>query len=170
MIRRPPRSTLTDTLFPYTTLFRSAVFLGDLQEAQRLDQLAVAGVQAQEGLVDRAGVALQADHRLVVQHEALAVERVAQPRDPGLHVLFLGPLDRAGVEDLEAVAAHADRRLHALVGLGQHLGDAGDLLADLHAADAGGDHAGAVADLEHVRGEGLADALGQRGAIGRANV
>src|SRR3546814_16936104 len=26
MIRRPPRSTRTDTLFPYTTLFRSAVF------------------------------------------------------------------------------------------------------------------------------------------------
>src|SRR3546814_7973080 len=25
MIRRPPRSTLTDTLFPYTTLFRSAM-------------------------------------------------------------------------------------------------------------------------------------------------
>src|SRR3546814_12009121 len=25
MIRRPPRSTLTDTLFPYTTLFRSLV-------------------------------------------------------------------------------------------------------------------------------------------------
>src|SRR3546814_20876791 len=29
MIRRPPRSTLTDTLFPYTTLFRSvSVFDG----------------------------------------------------------------------------------------------------------------------------------------------
>src|SRR3546814_17692539 len=28
MIRRPPRSTLTDTLFPYTTLFRSAPRLG----------------------------------------------------------------------------------------------------------------------------------------------
>src|SRR3546814_15654789 len=28
MIRRPPRSTRTDTLFPYTTLFRSA-FLSD---------------------------------------------------------------------------------------------------------------------------------------------
>src|SRR3546814_14728358 len=27
MIRRPPRSTRTDTLFPYTTLFRSIVFL-----------------------------------------------------------------------------------------------------------------------------------------------
>src|SRR3546814_5080150 len=26
MIRRPPRSTRTDTLFPYTTLFRSVVF------------------------------------------------------------------------------------------------------------------------------------------------
>src|SRR3546814_4078271 len=26
MIRRPPRSTRTDTLFPYTTLFRSAEF------------------------------------------------------------------------------------------------------------------------------------------------
>src|SRR3546814_15420571 len=27
MIRRPPRSTRTDTLFPYTTLFRSLVYL-----------------------------------------------------------------------------------------------------------------------------------------------
>src|SRR3546814_7206762 len=27
MIRRPPRSTRTDTLFPYTTLFRSRVWL-----------------------------------------------------------------------------------------------------------------------------------------------
>src|SRR3546814_6257763 len=27
MIRRPPRSTRTDTLFPYTTLFRSRSFL-----------------------------------------------------------------------------------------------------------------------------------------------
>src|SRR3546814_7408627 len=28
MIRRPPRSTRTDTLFPYTTLFRSVVPIG----------------------------------------------------------------------------------------------------------------------------------------------
>src|SRR3546814_13225396 len=27
MIRRPPRSTRTDTLFPYTTLFRSPIFI-----------------------------------------------------------------------------------------------------------------------------------------------
>src|SRR3546814_3068867 len=29
MIRRPPRSTLTDTLFPYTTLFRSLAISRD---------------------------------------------------------------------------------------------------------------------------------------------
>src|SRR3546814_14069806 len=29
MIRRPPRSTRTDTLFPYTTLFRSERPVGD---------------------------------------------------------------------------------------------------------------------------------------------
>src|SRR3546814_5596188 len=28
MIRRPPRSTRTDTLFPYTTLFRSQSLIG----------------------------------------------------------------------------------------------------------------------------------------------
>src|SRR3546814_18074159 len=30
MIRRPPRSTRTDTLFPYTTLFRSPLLMGRL--------------------------------------------------------------------------------------------------------------------------------------------
>src|SRR3546814_14164721 len=30
MIRRPPRSTRTDTLFPYTTLFRSRAVVGVL--------------------------------------------------------------------------------------------------------------------------------------------
>src|SRR3546814_7781398 len=29
MIRRPPRSTRTDTLFPYTTLFRSDLYMAD---------------------------------------------------------------------------------------------------------------------------------------------
>src|SRR3546814_2605078 len=32
MIRRPPRSTRTDTLFPYTTLFRSATRATDQRE------------------------------------------------------------------------------------------------------------------------------------------
>src|SRR3546814_17956219 len=33
MVRRPPRSTRTDTLFPYTTLFRSKHVLYNLYEA-----------------------------------------------------------------------------------------------------------------------------------------
>src|SRR3546814_13176383 len=42
MIRRPPRSTRTDTLFPYTTLFRSPGAadrqLADAQREERGDQ------------------------------------------------------------------------------------------------------------------------------------
>src|SRR3546814_12104301 len=41
MIRRPPRSTRTDTLFPYTTLFRSAMrtaYVGN-DVAQRLEAM-----------------------------------------------------------------------------------------------------------------------------------
>src|SRR3546814_4046386 len=37
MIRRPPRSTRTDTLFPYTTLFRSWVF--DVTDLQNITAL-----------------------------------------------------------------------------------------------------------------------------------
>src|SRR3546814_10946717 len=39
MIRRPPRSTRTDTLFPYTTLFRPGGIAGSLHrcEALRID-------------------------------------------------------------------------------------------------------------------------------------
>src|SRR3546814_14109527 len=33
MIRRPPRSTRTDTLFPYTTLFRSPHLLGGIWQS-----------------------------------------------------------------------------------------------------------------------------------------
>src|SRR3546814_4943426 len=40
MIRRPPRSTLTDTLFPYTTLFRSGL-AGPLSGAEKDDDAAV---------------------------------------------------------------------------------------------------------------------------------
>src|SRR3546814_5215748 len=41
MIRRPPRSTRTDTLFPYTTLFRSpAVLRSSLERIERNAALA----------------------------------------------------------------------------------------------------------------------------------
>src|SRR3546814_13988652 len=37
MIRRPPRSTRTDTLFPYTTLFRSLDDMGTLEPGKYAD-------------------------------------------------------------------------------------------------------------------------------------
>src|SRR3546814_14630689 len=42
MIRRPPRSTRTDTLFPYTTLFRSEV-VGMIVERRVITELIDAG-------------------------------------------------------------------------------------------------------------------------------
>src|SRR3546814_20851578 len=44
MIRRPPRSTRTDTLFPYTTLFRSLAHDdGEFVAAKTADAVAVVG-------------------------------------------------------------------------------------------------------------------------------
>src|SRR3546814_15414898 len=40
MIRRPPRSTRTDTLFPYTTLFRSRGTLQVFRTQHQLDGIA----------------------------------------------------------------------------------------------------------------------------------
>src|SRR3546814_17835091 len=56
MIRRPPRSTRTDPLFPYTTLFRSWV------EAEALRDLALPlavlhGVRAEDDGVAMSGIA-----------------------------------------------------------------------------------------------------------------
>src|SRR3546814_3885998 len=55
MIRRPPRSTRTDTLFPYTTLFRSthprcrpAAAAGDGCEFRRRDRAALGLVRSEE--------------------------------------------------------------------------------------------------------------------------
>src|SRR3546814_2645418 len=45
MIRRPPRSTRTDTLFPYTTLFRSVV-VDPVNVQQLLDDARVVGAVA----------------------------------------------------------------------------------------------------------------------------
>src|SRR3546814_2690104 len=47
MIRRPPRSTRTDTLFPYTTLFRSGDRKADIAEIQRRRMESEAGVLQQ---------------------------------------------------------------------------------------------------------------------------
>src|SRR3546814_5124219 len=63
MIRRPPRSTRTDTLFPYTTLFRSLQLLGGAQDA--IDELAAVAARQPQRLAhhpegDRAGPGLVA--------------------------------------------------------------------------------------------------------------
>src|SRR3546814_1448980 len=64
MIRRPPRSTRTDTLFPYTTLFRSVADVGEQLE----------GVPTGVGLLDLVAVRqhladADAHHRLAVYHQ-----------------------------------------------------------------------------------------------------
>src|SRR3546814_9104953 len=55
MIRRPPRSTRTDTLFPYTTLFRSGRYRGHLAgDAGRPERaLADAGPPGRAGIPTR---------------------------------------------------------------------------------------------------------------------
>src|SRR3546814_16549012 len=70
MIRRPPRSTRTDTLFPYTTLFRSiAAFAGcrflDLELAEAVDRHFIAlggsiGDHGEDGVNSLFGIGL--DH------------------------------------------------------------------------------------------------------------
>src|SRR3546814_6638489 len=57
MIRRPPRSTRTDTLFPYTTLFRSAESENHPRFPQAADRggvghLRAGGQQADEAVHD----------------------------------------------------------------------------------------------------------------------
>src|SRR3546814_13976100 len=56
MVRRPPRSTRTDTLFPDTTLFRSVVVETDADVAQLLVEGGKAvGVALADGREFRAG-------------------------------------------------------------------------------------------------------------------
>src|SRR3546814_20095579 len=53
MIRRPPRSTRTDTLFPYTTLFRSQLDAGDVALAGRALEGQAATMQKDQRLRQR---------------------------------------------------------------------------------------------------------------------
>src|SRR3546814_12816753 len=94
MIRRPPRSTRTDTLFPYTTLFRSGPgtqhapiverprlpLVGEPDDALRQPD-AVVGLDAQ-GIVDDIAPAARQDLRLPVGAGRLGRQRepLGQPR------------------------------------------------------------------------------------------
>src|SRR3546814_15053456 len=89
MIRRPPRSTRTDTLLPYTTLFRSVLAGGRAQVAGELGQAIFARVDddessgrvaqglSHERTTDRAGAAND--------EERLAFQRVADRKSTRLN-------------------------------------------------------------------------------------
>src|SRR3546814_1830238 len=56
MIRRPPRSTRTDTLFPYTTLFRSGMRIAALRRGEVADDLAGRGIELADRAIAIAGI------------------------------------------------------------------------------------------------------------------
>src|SRR3546814_8979371 len=79
MIRRPPRSTRTDTLFPYTTLFRSD------HTRRRLDQHRIA--IAEEAIALGDGMAIRGHHPFMTavradqhQQRALGQMEIGQQR------------------------------------------------------------------------------------------
>src|SRR3546814_18463485 len=90
MIRRPPRSTRTDTLFPYTTLFRSAA-----QSFRRHAQCAHLGMAGGIGRIARA-VACDRHHFLAARDHRtdrhLAKQRgLARGTERPLHSLWDRP-------------------------------------------------------------------------------
>src|SRR3546814_1047242 len=118
MIRRPPRSTRTDTPFPYTTLFRSADDVHTVHQ-RALDHLDRARHQQAHffGIVDDIGVDAL-DQRMF---EALG-DLPAAP--------FLGGLFLRGVAALIAFGER-DQSLGRAFGFAFHLAVEDDVLARL---------------------------------------
>src|SRR3546814_3147173 len=83
MIRRPPRSTRTDTLFPYTTLFRSDLRFG--RRALREDTLSAAAVAG-----DRRRAADRGHRRL---HHHLRLGRLQRLRAAEVHRHLAAPAE-----------------------------------------------------------------------------
>src|SRR3546814_18544732 len=87
MIRRPPRSTRTDTLFPYTTLFRSG---GDFYGSEQSVEIAQPGnvrieLEGRDGRrhMLRTGIAVQAGELLAaaVLDESALSRVVGEPKE-----------------------------------------------------------------------------------------
>src|SRR3546814_20114253 len=99
MIRRPPRSTRTDTLFPYTTLFRSADARGQRLEEpdvrDRAGQVDVAHALAAHLGQGDLGAALFAHHAAVLHALVLAAQALVvldRPAEGGAEqAVPLGP-------------------------------------------------------------------------------
>src|SRR3546814_19742298 len=84
MIPRPPRSTRTDTLFPYTTLFRSGDALVDavvLADGTRIEaDIVIAGI----GLVPNIEIA---DAAGLTVANGIVVDLHMQTSDPDIYAL-----------------------------------------------------------------------------------
>src|SRR3546814_15608241 len=100
MILRPPRSTRTDTLFPYTTLFRSIAEAGAQRIADQAFDNRVVGALAQVGeLVDpMMGGSVPADF---LQADHVGVD-LLQDRDDASHI------DRKSVASGKSVSVRVD--------------------------------------------------------------
>src|SRR3546814_18472640 len=106
MIRRPPRSTRTDTLFPYTTLFRSPSLDQEARHAPAAERLQRSGKIA-------ASVArgIDPDHRDPSPFPPPGCRglRVRPAANPCRHVATGAPEPCAGVDAASAVAHAAHR-------------------------------------------------------------
>src|SRR3546814_782180 len=119
MIRRPPRSTRTDTLFPYTTLFRSprADAFAHFTFGERLAAYVVHAIGAgarRRVLGDRTAVdAVGDDARCLDESPGLRVERgahdVARATHIDLELLDVRAIPQAGVAGHMKHAVHLPR-------------------------------------------------------------
>src|SRR3546814_7175024 len=96
MIRRPPRSTRTDTLFPYTTLFRSVPLQGvdlDRQAVQQRTRRELVAVEAQKAAAALdLGIVGDRDRRVVAVGGRNLHPAVATCRDNAFDLRSLGHL------------------------------------------------------------------------------
>src|SRR3546814_20385095 len=95
MIRRPPRSTRTDTLFPYTTLFRSVSVSAAAFLAADVPAAPLLITEGHDNAVQRVDLALRRRHALehlaqVAQHGRALLRRA---QEAGLVELRLQPLE-----------------------------------------------------------------------------
>src|SRR3546814_14493604 len=95
MIRRPPRSTRTDTPFPYTTLFRSLAESEEHSQPDRAPQTEIdERARAEQRLADRRRDPARHFGRGVV--EGAIVDQPARPPDLRHHAVAGVDAQRAG--------------------------------------------------------------------------
>src|SRR3546814_18723380 len=98
MYRRPPVSTLTDTLFPYTTLFRSTV--GLIQLCEELLNSGVLGVEGLDRIKDAIFTELTVGKRERVARQSKFDETLRGRIDAAFHSIQGDrTLDHAGSTD-----------------------------------------------------------------------